>query len=352
MIRDSDSVHESRNPTVVVYGAYGHTARFIVDELRARRFEVVLSGRDPKRLAALADGEGHEPLVAVVDDPSSLDHALAGASLVINCAGPFAESAPALIDAAARAQIHYVDISAEVFVALEVFERFTPRFQGAPFAVVPCVGFFGALGDLAATILSDGWSQTDEVTLAVALDSWRPTRGTRLAGERRAGRRLVLAGGRLRARAPEEPVPTSTWDFPPPFGRQDVVGELATVDLVTMSRHLKIDEVHAYLNLAPVRDLSDPTTPPPDATGPDGRSAQVFVLDVVARRAEERRHLAVHGRDIYAVTAPIVVEAVERLLTARYRRGGVGTTAEMFDPRDLVRALATAGHIRIEGDWL
>lgn len=45
MIRDSDSVHESRNPTVVVYGAYGHTARFIVDELRARRFEVVLSGQ-------------------------------------------------------------------------------------------------------------------------------------------------------------------------------------------------------------------------------------------------------------------------------------------------------------------
>jgi short subunit dehydrogenase-like uncharacterized protein len=346
------AVDHSSEATILVYGAYGHTARFIINELRARRFKLVLSGRDPGRLAMLVDGKRQELRVATVDDPSSLDDALAGASLVINCAGPFAESAPALIEAAARAQIHYIDISAEVFVALEVFDRFTPRFEGAPFAVIPSVGFFGALGDLAATILSDGWPLIDEVTLAVGLDSWRPTRGTRLAGERRAGRRLVLADGKLQARAAVDPVSTKEWEFPPPFGRQEVVGELTTVDIVTMSRHLKIVDVNAYLNLAPVRDLSDPTTPPPEAAGPEGRSAQVFVLDVVARRSEEERRLAVHGRDIYAVTAPIVVEAVERLLTGRYRSGGVGTTAEIFDPPDFLRALALAGHIRIEGDWL
>jgi short subunit dehydrogenase-like uncharacterized protein len=352
MTRDAGTVDDSSKATVLVYGAYGHTAHFIVNELRARRFKLVLSGRDPGKLATLTDGEGQELRVATVGDASSLDHALAGASLVINCAGPFAESAPALIEAAARAQIHYIDITAEAFVALELFERFTPRFQGAPFALIPSVGFFGALGDLAATILSDGWSQIDEVTLAVGLDSWRPTRGTRLAGERRAGRRLVLADGRLQAHAPGEPVPTNEWEFPPPFGRQEVVGELTTVDIVTMSRHLKIADVNAYLNVAPLRDLSDPTTPPPEATGPDGRSAQLFILDVVARRSEEQRRLAVHGRDIYAVTAPIVVEAVECLLTGRYRRGGVGTTAEIFDPQDFLRALATAGHVRIDGDWL
>jgi hypothetical protein len=231
MTRDMGTVDDSSNATILVYGAYGHTARFIVNELRARRFKLLLSGRDSERLAALADGEGQELRVATVDDPSSLDHALAGSSLVINCAGPFAESAPALIEAAARAQIHYIDITGEAFVALDVFERFTPLFRGASFAVIPAVGFFGALGDLAVTILSNGWSQVDEVTLAFGLDGWRPTRGTRLAGERRAGRRLVLADGRLQARTPDEPVPTSAWVFPAPFGRQEVVGEVTTVDI-------------------------------------------------------------------------------------------------------------------------
>jgi hypothetical protein len=46
-----------------------------------------------------------------------------------------------------------------------------------------------------------------------------------------------------------------------------------------------------------------------------------------------------------------VVEAVERLLTGGYRRAGIGTTAEIFNPRAFLRALATAGHIWIAGDW-
>jgi short subunit dehydrogenase-like uncharacterized protein len=108
----------------VVYGAYGHTARFVIAELEDRGLVVALSGRDAAKLSELAGRDGSDLRVATVDDASSLDAALDGAAAVVNCAGPFAESAPALIKAAARAQIHYVDITAEAFVALETFERF------------------------------------------------------------------------------------------------------------------------------------------------------------------------------------------------------------------------------------
>ncbi|HZD68971.1 MAG TPA: hypothetical protein VFA45_08680 [Actinomycetes bacterium] len=36
-------------------------------------------------------------------------------------------------------------------------------------------------------------------------------------------------------------------------------------------------------------------------------------MDVVARRGTETRRAVASGRDIYAITAPIVVEAAQRL---------------------------------------
>ncbi|NEC42183.1 saccharopine dehydrogenase, partial [Streptomyces sp. SID8016] len=39
---------------VAVYGAYGHTGRFVVAELVERGFSPVLSGRDAAELEALA----------------------------------------------------------------------------------------------------------------------------------------------------------------------------------------------------------------------------------------------------------------------------------------------------------
>lgn len=183
----------------------------------------------------------------------------------------------------------------------------------------------------------------DDVTLAVALDRWQPTRGTRLAGERRAGRRLVFADGQLQARPPDDPIPTGRWDFPAPFGRQDVVGEPTTVDVITIARHLAGNRIDAFLNTMPLGDLTNPDTP-----SPTGRSEQVYCVDVVVSRDGESRRLAVHGTDIYAVTAPIVVEAVQRLLDGRRRRGGVGTAGEIFAAGDFLRALEAGGHLRIE----
>ena len=89
-----------------------------------------------------------------------------------------------------------------------------------------------------------------------------------------------------------------------------------------------------------VRRFSGNTgTPPPQATDERGRSAQVFVVDVQVRRGAATRRATVQGRDIYAVTAPLIVEAMERVVS-----GGVDTGArsagQAFDARDFLRSLA------------
>ena len=118
---------------------------------------------------------------------------------------------------------------------------------------------------------------------------------------------------------------------------------LGLADVVLMHRRLDAAAIVAYLNTAPLTELNDPATPAPAVADSSGRSAQVFLLDVRVARGGEVRRLVARGRDIYAITAPLVVVATERILSGRCR--GVGTLAagEAFDARDFLRALAPAG---------
>jgi hypothetical protein len=47
-----------------------------------------------------------------------------------------------------------------------------------------------------------------------------------------------------------------------------------------------------------------------------------------------------HEGDIYAITAPIVVEAVERILAGRVKTKGTAAPGALFDARDVLEALA------------
>src|SRR5260370_37521107 len=139
------------NRIVTVFGAYGHTGRFVVKELRKRGFTPILSGRDAARLKEAGNAHpGSELRVATVDDPVWLDRALSGAVAVVNCAGPFIDTAVPVIDAALRASIHYLDVAAEQAAVLSFLERFAAA-GDAGVGVAPRCGFYGGLGGVHAT---------------------------------------------------------------------------------------------------------------------------------------------------------------------------------------------------------
>jgi uncharacterized protein YbjT (DUF2867 family) len=322
---------------VAVCGASGHTGRFVVAELLRRGFTPIPIGRDASRLAASGfQQRGMENRTANIEDPASLDRALAGAAAVINCAGPFLDTAEPLLAAALRARVHYLDVTAEQASALATFERFAAPARDAKIIVAPAMGFYGGLGDLLATAAMGDWESADEIRIGIALDSWRPTLGTRLTGQRNTAARLVITGGEL---APlGDPPPASSWTFPEPFGVHEVT-EVPLTEIVLIGRHLRVSHLHTYLNLAPLRDLHDSTTPPPAAADETGRSAQIFLVDVMVRNGMETRRAIVRGRDIYAFTAPLVVEAVQRILIGAVEGVGVLAPGEMFDAPNFLRAL-------------
>ncbi|MCT9087591.1 saccharopine dehydrogenase NADP-binding domain-containing protein [Streptomyces sp. ASQP_92] len=333
---------------VAVFGAYGHTGRFVVAELVSRGFVPVPSGRNAQAVGELAREHGLEARVASAEDPASLDRALAGTVAVINCAGPFASTTGPVIEAALRAGIPYLDVAAELEANLDTFAHYRERARDAGAVIVPAMAFFGGLGDLLATAAMGDWTEADEAHIAYALSSWHPTAGTRLSGavsrERRGDHRLRYSGGRWERRTDE--APTLEWAFPEPIGPRQVIGEFTMADVVTVPQHLSIPEVTTYMTTEAVRDIATPDTPAPTAADGSGRSDQTFLVDAVVRSGGTERRASASGQDIYAVTAPLVVEALERVLTGRTRTKGVAPAGELFDAPDFLRALAP--HITLD----
>jgi len=342
---NTNSSAAAKGHKVVVFGASGHTGRFVVAELARRGMMAILAGRDSEKLLAVRKMHpASEVRVASVDDPVSLEQALFGASLVINCAGPFLDTAAPIMEAAIRTRIHYLDVTAEQRVALAAFEEFSGAARTAGVLIMPSVAFYGALGDLLATAAMRNWSGADEIQIAVALDSWKPTQGTRLTGQRNQGPRLVFSNNRLSPL--EDPPPKLEWVLPPPFGRQEVIA-LPLAETIIISRHLRVPEIHAYMNLAPLADLHSPTTPGPMSADERGRSTQEFLMEVKVRKGDEERRAIAAGRDIYAISAPIAVEAAARILAGDIHLTGTAAPGEIFNAEAFLRALSPE-HLSLE----
>jgi hypothetical protein len=338
-----DSKRTSK-PTVAVFGAAGHTGRFVVSELLRRGIVPIAIARDAAVLATANFPEGKIlRRQASTDDPDLLDRALEGAHLVINCAGPFLETADAVAAAALRAGIHYLDVTAEQASARATLDKYDMPAREADVAFVPAMGFYGGFADLLVTAALDDWDYADTIDIMIGLDSWHATLGTRITGERNTARRLVVAEGQL---APV-PLPAAEkhWNFGDPLGNQLVV-EVPLSEIILISRHVKTAELHTYLSDVALNDIRDPSTPPPKPADATGRSPQRFVVEVVGRRGGEVRHIIAKGRDIYAFSAPLVCEAAERLLEGKFSNTGAHPPGAILDAKDVLTAL-TPDHLRL-----
>ncbi|WP_284619331.1 NAD(P)H-binding protein [Aquabacterium humicola] len=324
-------------PLIAVYGAAGHTARFVIAELRRRGLAVRALARDVSKLdaALIANDEAIEVGIA---DAAALDRALAGCSVLIHCAGPFLDTARPLADAALRAGCHYIDVTAEQAAAAMILDEFDAPARAAGIAMLPAAGFYGGLADLLASALLADADAGPAHTLdtAITLSDWWPTAGTRITGERNRVPRVVRQDGRLVPLA--QPAPASDWDFAAPFGRQAMV-DLPFSEIMTLAHHLPVPNLRSRLNSASLEQIRNPATPAPAAADADGRSAQHFMMEVVATGAQGERRARAEGRDIYALSAQMVVEAAQRLVQGAPRAGAFAL-GQLFEPRGFLAALA------------
>lgn len=144
---------------IVLYGATGLTGRMILDRLPVtiRPRSVLLAGRDPERLAALAARYGLAWQACQLDDSLRLRQLAARGKVLLNVAAPFIRSAAALAPACRAGTTHYVDCSGE-FSAVERVAKETGRALSA----TPAVGLVGAGADILLALIEKNLSDSDK----------------------------------------------------------------------------------------------------------------------------------------------------------------------------------------------
>jgi len=339
----------------LIYGAYGYTGRRIVEEAARRGLTPVLSGRDPAKVAAVAQ-EFHCPAHPFpLDDADAIARRLAGMAAVLHCAGPFSATAEPMMEACLRAGVHYLDITGEIPVIERAAQRHAQA-VAANIVLMPAVGFDVVPSDCLALLLAERLPGATRLELAFA-GVGRPSPGTTktmLEGLPQGGRARI--DGRIQ-RVPlawkAQCIPFRDgprWAMTVPWG-----------DVASAWYSTKIPNIEVYLAMPRaqivwmqrLRAVIEPTLRilPPAMLRP-----MVRRMVAAGQQGEQRGPSAFWGRvsdgrggavsatlqtlDGYQLTVFTSLAAVEKLL-AGPRRSGYFTPGQAFGARFILEMPAT-----------
>jgi short subunit dehydrogenase-like uncharacterized protein len=191
----------------MIYGAYGFTGRLILEEAVRRGHKPILAGRDRRQIEDLAKRHGLQSHVLSLDDPAALRATVRGRDLVVNAAGPIAETGPKLITACLDVGTAYMDVSGE-FHHLQFVEALDARAKQAGIALLTGAGFGVTYGDCLARYALDRLPDATRLRLSVAAANAQTTPGARRTiVDVLAKGGYAVEGGRFRPR----PLAHQTW---------------------------------------------------------------------------------------------------------------------------------------------
>ena len=343
---------------IAVFGATGFTGNLVCRALAERRQAFVAAGRTMRKLRALDFGPdvSLERREAQLEHRASLDAMLQGCQVLINCAGPFTELGPPVVEAALRNGVHYLDTTGEQGFMRWARGEFGGRFEQAGLVLAPAMAYEYAAGDCAAALAVEAGVRR----LGVVYASWGM--GTSHGTKKSIVQALIDEGvgffdGREMTRRPAEDMVTVDLGD----GKRRRAFWFPGGEPVTVPRHSpRATRVDTYLVLPrrvgavvsrlgpllpgalerakPVLDrLIEGMTSgdPHEAANASRARCAVLGLDLL----ENRVAVKVSGGDAYAHTAQLIAEAATRLLAAdQPPQVGFSSAAALFEPREFLEA--------------
>jgi hypothetical protein len=372
----------SSSSRIAVLGATGEVGRRVCAQLAG--VDLAIAGRRRGALDALAAAlPGAAAHVADAGDPAALARAFAGARVVVNAAGPLADTAAPVLAAALAAGAHYVDVGGEQAALQAGYEQRDAAARRSGCVALPGAGLDCALGDLAAAwaaaqligasdagaIVRDAAAPRlaedhplDDITVGYVFDDLALSAGSQRAlfgalGTRamvwsrdrwepgRAGdHRLINAGAAL-------------------GGPRDAIA-YAGGDPITIPRHVAAHRVASYVSTtrrpgaaAALRLLSRalPLVPRragellvPYAAADADYSRTRFAVVAQVRRGFASAQIAVRGCDLYRTTAAIAAWFALRLAERGAGPTGMRAPGELVRAEPALRAIAGTADLTIE----
>jgi short subunit dehydrogenase-like uncharacterized protein len=341
---------------VVVYGASGLVGRRVCADLERGGVAFVRARRDTA--------------------------AFAGASLVVNCAGPIAEVGDRVLVAALAAGCDYIDLGGDQAVMHELYERHDSSARHTGKVVVPGCAVDCLLGDLAAA-----WAAMHVCGIDDEGDAVRSEPTTRLAEDKPLDEivvsyifdDLVLSPGSQKAlfgalgtrglvwhrdRWEQARVARHRVNAGPAFGGERDAVSFPGGDVLTIPRHVAVRSVATFVSttrstaaatamrlvaralpLVPKKatELLAAYTPPED-----DYARTKFAVVAQARRGFAAAQVVVRGTDIYRTTAAIAAWVARALVARGAGPVGMRAPAELFRPEPALQEIATAAGLAIE----
>lgn len=310
---------------LMIYGATGYTGGMAAQHAASAGLGLVLAGR-PQRLAALetlAKHLGAEVRIFSLDEPAAVESGLAGIAVLLNAAGPFANTAQSLMRAAIHAGVHYLDFSAE----LETYRQALALDDDARAAGVMLLPGSGGSVAMLGSLAGHAVARVDnprKIRIALEVAGAMSRGSATSANQGMVAQTLRLVDGQLVARSAEH-----VRDFD--FGNGPQSSFPVTLpDLVTIHQATGVPDIETFVHVSagalPTENIDHL---------PVGPSAQ--------QRAANRYHAAVEVTDVdggvtraildtvngYTFTSIAAAQAARRVLAGE-AKPGFQTPAGLF----------------------
>lgn len=332
--------------SLLLYGSYGYVGRQVAREAVARDLPLRVAGRDYDRLVEQAEELDQPGRRFALNDPGAVREALEDVDCVLNCAGPFSNTAKSLVDGCIETGTDYVDITGEIPVIEQIADR-DEAAADAGVTLLPAAGFSAVPMDCLAAHLVDRLPEASGLSLGV--DSFRPPS----IGSVRTVIEGIEDGGMIRRDGDLVDVPTAWHTREIDFGRGPrpavtmPMGDVSTAHYTTGVPNVEVYAVmpqparlalKAHRYLAPVlaatpvrRTLK--TIAGYLREGPSKRARQRGSAYIwgEARTEDERIVSRLRTPDPYIVTVDAAVTTAERVLEDNVG-DGYKTPAKAFGP--------------------
>jgi short subunit dehydrogenase-like uncharacterized protein len=321
---------------LLIYGATGYTGRLICAQARTQGLSFSIAGRSAAALKTVAASLGilnpvfdHEkrPHVRPFDllDTDVIDTNLRDVKVLLNCAGPFSQTAEPLIKACIRNQVHYLDVSAEL-ISYQLAERLDNDARDTGVMLLPGCG--GSVAMFSCLVHHALQSDEQAIAIEVALHvSGSMSRGSAISAAQGVTNKVLQ---RREGQLIEcDDIKNADFDFQ--IGEGEVECFPVTLpDLITVPRSVDIADMSCYVHLSGTAFPNGALEGLPDGPDVKDREQNPYQAAVKVTLANgSQRQAILHTVNGYTFTSIASLEAAERVL-AGSAIAGFQTPVEAF----------------------
>ena len=353
---------------ILVHGATGFTGRLVCAALSRRGIPFAAGGRDPAKLAALAERHRCETVRIDLGVADTVVAAIRGRAAVLACAGPFIEVGEPVLATCAREGVSYADTTGEQRFVADMAARYRATAEARGACIAPSFAYEIAPADWAADVAAKALGVVPErITIAYLLAAARGGYGTGTSrGTKRSALRMMREPSPLQyvdGALVVEPVAEKRTRVFTDGGRAIDAVSFPSPEAVLVPRHTKARTVrtfmavgaasataiHALRGAIPVTGrvlgslLDDLVARTPEGPGEAEREASFEVVAIAEGEGGRRAVARAIGRDPYGLTAEIQALFALRAIGGELGARGVVAPSEAVPAEDAFAALENAG---------